>query len=107
MKIAVENFKLVVCDVRDGSLISQHAPNIPGADWVEIPGTRQEAGSYYQADFAARIPESLTQALPEHCFVEARFAHVTKLNLTWANGQQILEVCYQDAEGLSIESESY
>jgi hypothetical protein len=104
---AVEDFKLVVCDVRDGSLISQHTPNISGVDWVEIPGTRTEAGRYYQAVFAGRVPESECQDLPEHCSIDNRFVHVTKLNVNYQNGDEVLEVCHQEAEGHSIQAEIY
>jgi hypothetical protein len=104
---AVEDFKLVVCDVRDGSLISQLTPNIPGVDWVEIPKTRTEAGIYYRALFAGRVPESKCQDLPKHCRINKRFVHVTKLNTNFQDGEEVLEVCYQRGEGQLIETAIY
>ena len=100
MNTKVENVKLVVCDVRDGQLTSQHSPVIPGIEWLEIPSTRTEAGSYFQYVAAARIPESQCLGLPEHCRIVDDFEHVTKLNI---QGED-LEVCYQDAEGHPIQS---
>jgi hypothetical protein len=93
----VEKMKVVVCDVRHGQLI--HSPVIPGIEWLEIPSTRTEAGSYFQYLSAARIPESQCLGLPEHCRV-ADFEHVVSLNI---QGED-LEVCYQDAEGHPIQS---
>jgi hypothetical protein len=103
----VEDFKLVVCDVRDGSLISQHPPRISGVDWLEIPGTRREAGRYYQAVFAGRVPESECEDLPGHCSVVNRFVHVTRLNVTYQEGMEVLEVCHQEFEGDRINAENY
>jgi hypothetical protein len=103
MNTKVEDVKLVICDVRDGSLISQHPPTIPEIEWLEIPGSRTEAGSYFQHLAAARIPESQCLGLPEHCSVDHRFAHVTRLNV---HGE-VFEVCYQDAEGHPIKATAY
>jgi hypothetical protein len=103
----VEDFKLVVCTVKDGSLISQHTPNIAGVEWIEIPGTRREAGRYYQAVFAGRVPESECEDLPGHCSVDNRFVHVTNLNVTYQDGDEVLEVCHQDFEGDLIQSAIY
>ena len=99
-------YKLVICDVRDDSLISQHTPDL-GVDWLEVPGTRQTAGQYYQADFAARVPSSRVEHLPEHCYVDDRFIHVTKLNVTYCAGEEVLEVCYQEEEGLPIQAQVF
>jgi hypothetical protein len=94
-----ENFKLVTCDVRDGSLISQHPPRVAGVEWIEIPGTRREAGRYYQAVFAGRVPESECEDLPGHCSVDNRFVHVTNLNTDYHDGYEALEVYHQEFEG--------
>lgn len=51
----------IVASVADGSLVYQHPDNrvdrLLGKhlDWQEVPGTRQEAGSFYQADFSALV----------------------------------------------------
>jgi hypothetical protein len=89
------NKKLVICTVREGSLVSEGLPTHITDEWVEIPGTRETAGSYYQADYAARISEELIPHLPDNCHVDERFEHVTKLNLTHHMGQDVLEVCHQ------------
>lgn len=97
-----ENHKLVVCDVRCGSL---NEPKLDGVEWVEIPGTRQTAGAYSQAGYAARVPESMCDNLPEHCSVQQGYEHVTKLNVTVHYGEDVLEVCFQEAEGHPIKTE--
>jgi hypothetical protein len=102
-----ENFKLVTCDVRDGSLISQHPPRIAGVEWIEIPDNRREAGRYYQTVVAGRVPESECEDLPGHCSVDNRFIHVTGLNVTYQEGKEVLEVCHQKFEGDLIQSDIY
>lgn len=104
MNTAAEDFKLVICNVRDGSSVSQHTPNVPGVDWVEIPRTRIEAGRRYQVAFAGRVPESECQDLPGHCSVCSRFVHVTKLNIGYQDGDEVLEVFHQEAEGHLIQA---
>lgn len=103
MKTKVEDTKLVVCDVRDGSLISQRTPSIAGVQWIEVPGSRTEAGSYFQYVAVGCVPEPECLALPDHCSVDSRFVHVTKLNI---QGED-LEVCHQDAEGHPIQATTY
>lgn len=96
--MSYQNFKLVVCDVRDGNLVSQAEPTIPGVEWVEIPDTRIEAGSYYQTLLAGRVPESECKNLLEHCSVDTRFVHVTKLDVNCQDGKRVLDVYYQEEE---------
>jgi len=96
------NWKLVICSIKDGSLITQQPPYIPGVKWLEVPGTRVEAGSYFQCLNAARVCETDCHALPDHCFIEG-YPHVTKLNLVGAG----LEVCWQQAEGHKISASIY
>jgi hypothetical protein len=84
-------------------MISQSTPSIPDVEWVEIPDTRRTAGSFYQADFAARVPEEIVENLPDYCYVVPRYAHVTRVNRTWSFGREILEICHQREEGHPIE----
>jgi hypothetical protein len=111
MNRTVENLKLVVCDFRDGYLIFDHTPSIEGANWIEVPGTRTEAGGIIQATFVAIVPESKCQDLPKHCSVDSRFVHVTKLStINYQYDEEVLEVleiCHQEAEGSLIQAEIY
>jgi hypothetical protein len=84
-------------------MISQHTPNIPDVEWVEIPNTRRENGSCYQADFAARVPQRIAEDLPDYCYIVPRYQHVTRVHRTWSYGREILEICHQREEGHPIE----
>lgn len=103
MPTKLEVFKLVICDVREGSLILQSLPKLEGIEWIEVPNTRIDIGSYSQSDYAARMPERLTRSLPDNCFIADKFFHVTTIHVVWDNGEEKLEVCYQQFEGGSIE----
>lgn len=67
--------KYIICDVREGALISQGTPYIPGidwSDWEEIPESRINIGKYYQCDLIAKIPREVgveNDDLPLHCSV--------------------------------------
>jgi|LakMenE01Jun11ns_1017448.scaffolds.fasta_scaffold9240097_2 hypothetical protein len=98
--------KLVICDVRNGSIISQNLPKISGIEWIEIPGTRYDIGSYFQADFAGIVPDYQCLTLPEYCYIDDRFNHVTRINIQGQSGE-ILEICYQDIEGYPIQVTTY
>jgi hypothetical protein len=90
--------KLVFCTVREGSLVSQRAPRLSGVDWKEMPGTRHEAGRFYQVEKVARVPKGFCSELPKWCAVDENFDHVTAVQV-----DDRVRVYHQAAEGAAIE----
>ncbi len=65
--------RTVFCNVKEGNLIFQSTP-YSYLDWQEVPDTRVETGSYYQADLQAKVSENLIPQILQNynCWVEGQ-----------------------------------